>query len=346
MKSKINIKFTVIVFLSVFIANLTFAQSNYINILDISKKNGSTVYYDPLTQSGSIEKEGHCVSFRVNNELIMLDYKKMAITDKPIIKDGLLLVSQNFVNITEELFKTIPPKSNYRVGAILIDAGHGGKDPGALETHTFDGKKVTVREKDITLTVAKELNTKLKEAYPNKQILMTRSDDRFLSLEQRVEIANNVKLKEHEAIIYVSIHVNAAFDKKATGYEVWYLSPGYRRNILDKNSGVDKELLPILNSMLEEEFTTESILIAKLILDSLNKEIGKQSPSRGLKEEEWFVVRNANMPSVLIEVGFLTNKEEAKLLNDKNYLCKVANGIYNGLTDFITHFENERGIDK
>lgn len=306
----------------------------------------ATFSFDPLSLGGTLEKDGHIVAFRVNEPLIMLDYKKMAITDKPIIKDGLLLVSKNFFTTAQDLFKTLPPETNFRVGAILIDAGHGGKDPGAIDTHTINGKKVTIREKDITLSVAQKLNKKLKEAYPDKQILMTRNDDRFLSLEQRVDIANSVKLKNHEAIIYVSIHVNAAFDKKASGFEVWYLSPGYRRTVLDKNNtNVDLEVLPILNSMMEEEFTTESILIAKLILDSMEKEIGKNSISRGLKEEEWFVVRNANMPSVLVEVGFLTNKKEAELLNSQNYLSKVANGIYNGLVDFIVHFEKSRGYE-
>lgn len=322
------------------------AEENYVNFIDGAKKMDATFSFDPLTLGGTLEKDGHIVAFRVNEPLIMLDYKKMAITDKPIIKDGLLLVSKNFFETAQDLFKTLPPSTNFRVGAILIDAGHGGKDPGALDTHTIKGKKVTIREKDITLSVAQKLNKKLKEAYPDKQILMTRDSDKFLSLEERVDIANSVKLKSHEAIIYVSIHVNAAFDKKASGFEVWYLSPGYRRTVLDKsNTNVDSELLPILNSMLEEEFTTESILIAKLILDSMEKEIGKNSVSRGLKEEEWFVVRNANMPSVLVEVGFLTNAKEAELLNNQNYLSKVANGIYNGLVDFIVHFEKSRGFD-
>lgn len=322
------------------------AEENYVNFIDGAKKMDATFSFDPLTLGGTLEKDGHIVAFRVNEPLIMLDYKKMAITDKPIIKDGLLLVSKNFFETAQDLFKTLPPSTNFRVGAILIDAGHGGKDPGALDTHTIKGKKVTIREKDITLSVAQKLNKKLKEAYPDKQILMTRDSDKFLSLEERVDIANSVKLKSHEAIIYVSIHVNAAFDKKASGFEVWYLSPGYRRTVLDKNNtNVDSELLPILNSMLEEEFTTESILIAKLILDSMEKEIGKNSVSRGLKEEEWFVVRNANMPSVLVEVGFLTNAKEAELLNNQNYLSKVANGIYNGLVDFIVHFEKSRGFD-
>ena len=95
---------------------------------------------------------------------------------------------------------------------------------------------------------------------------------------------------------------------------------------------------------MEEEFTTESILIAKYIQDGMKAQVGSLSVDRGIKEEEWFVVRNANMPSVLVELGFVTNEEEAKLLFDKNYLRKLSLGIYNELTAFVTHFERSRGF--
>ena len=96
--------------------------------------------------------------------------------------------------------------------------------------------------------------------------------------------------------------------------------------------------------MMEEEYTTESILMAKFIEDGLNAQVGSLSPQRGIKEEEWFVVRNAKMPSVLVETGFLSNAEEAALLSDDNYLKKLSLGIYNGLGAFITHFERSRGF--
>ena len=96
--------------------------------------------------------------------------------------------------------------------------------------------------------------------------------------------------------------------------------------------------------MLEEEYTTESILIAKFITDGIQTQVGSLSESRGIKAEEWFVVRNANMPSVLIETGFLTNPAEAALLSDDKYLQKLSFGIYNGLQAFVTHFERSRGF--
>ncbi len=232
----------------------------------------------------------------------------------------------------------------YSIGAILIDPGHGGKDPGASATFTIKGKKTTIIEKDINLKIGLRLYDMLKKAYPKKQILMTRNTDKYLTLEERTDIANSVKLRENEAVLYLSIHVNASLDKTATGFEVWYLSPGYRRQVIDSQSEEDKSLLTILNSMMEEEYTTESILMAKFIEDGMNAQIGALSPQRGIKEEEWFVVRNAKMPSVLVETGFLSNEEEAALLSDEGYLKKLSLGIYNGLGAFITHFERSRGF--
>ena len=200
-----------------------------------------------------------------------------------------------------------------------------------------------MQKKDLVLTISKELSQKLKTAYPDKDVILTRSDDTWLTLEQRVDIANSIRLEPHEAILYISIHINASLDKSASGYEVWYLSPGFRRTVLE-STGEDKELESILNSMLEEEYTTESVLIAKFIMDGLDVQIGNQSKSRGIKAEEWFVVRNANMPSVLVEAGFITNEKEAALLDDPQYLRKLTQGIYNGLAAFISHFERSRGF--
>ena len=169
---------------------------------------------------------------------------------------------------------------------------------------------------------------------------MTREDDIYPSLEARVNMANSVELESHEAVIYVSIHANAAFNKNSTGFEVWYLSPDYRRTVIDSKTVDTAEIVPILNSMMEEEFTTESILIAKSILDGLEAEIGDVSNNRGLKAESWFVVRNARMPSVLIELGFVTNEDEARLLDNSDYLQKYAAGIYNGIVNFVSYFES------
>ena len=317
---------------------------NDLSLMQKSKEKGITYYWDSLAETGMLEKNGHQITFRKNEQIVILDSVRMAVTDAPEIKNNVVYVSKKFMDDTDLLFKE-NNSTMFKVGAIIVDAGHGGKDPGALKTYKVNGKNVTIQEKDINLKVAKLLGERLRTAYPDKKIILTRSTDVFLTLQERTEIANNVKVKENEAVLFISVHVNSSLNKTSSGYEVWYLSPGYRRTVLDKSAaGDDKALFEILNSLAEEEYTTESIMIAKFIMDGLQSQIGDQSKARGIKAEEWFVVKNSNMPSVLIELGFVSNEKEALLLNNDTYLKKAALGIYNGIAAFITHFERSKGF--
>ena len=276
---------------------------------------------------------------------MLFDSSSISSVDSPVIRDGQIFVSKKFIDTVELFFKESGDKSPFKIGAILIDPGHGGKDPGAVGTFKIDGKTVRVQEKDAVLSVGKMLYDELKRAYPNKQIIMTRNSDKYLTHGERTDIANGVKLAEKEAVLYVSIHANASLDKKASGYEVWYLSPGYRRTVIDKAAADnDKSLFPILNSMMEEEYTTESILMSKFIMDGLTSQIGSSAKARGIKAEEWFVVRNTNMPAVLIEIGFVTNEKEALNLRNPEHLKKTSLGIYNGIQAFVALFERSRGF--
>ncbi len=332
-----------VLFVAIFsIVSVLFAV-NDISLMDTAKKEGITLYWDSLSETGMLEKNGHQITFRKDESIVMLDNVRFELTDAPELKNNKIYVSKKFMNDADQMFKE-NNSTMFKVGAILVDAGHGGKDPGALKTYKINGKNVTIQEKDVNLKVAKLLGERLKTAYPDKQIILTRNKDVFLTLQERTEIANNVKVKEDEAVLFISIHVNSSLNKTSSGYEVWYLSPGYRRTVLDKSSTDDKSLFPILNSMLEEEYTTESIMIAKFIMDGLQSQIGNESKARGIKAEEWFVVKNSNMPSVLIELGFVSNEKEALLLNNDTYLKKAALGIYNGIAAFITHFERSKGF--
>ena len=337
----------IIVFLLISLLSIFTYGAETVNLIETAKKSNIDVYWDSMSRSGILEKNGRQLSFQIDQSIILEDCKKLALWDAPTIENGILVASKQFINKAEAFFgtkQTVDSTSVYNIEAILIDPGHGGKDPGAQAVHKINGKDVTVREKDITLSVGKYLYDMLKKEYPNKQILMTRDTDTTLSLSQRTEIANAVPLKEKGAILYVSVHVNASLDKKASGFETWYLSPNYRRQVIDSSVKVDKSILPILNAMTEEEYTTESVLIANFINEGLQNSIGSFTASRGTKAEEWFVVKNSKMPAVLVEIGFLTNYSEACLMNDSTYLKKVANGIYNGLTSFVTHFEKSKGF--
>ncbi len=312
---------------------------------------GVEFYYDPLSRTGEFISPTHHIVFFMDDtsepSYALVDGSLLFSVPSPFVKGDIPYFPEPFVRTLKSALATLKEggKGTLRIAAIIIDPGHGGKDNGAVATHVIDGKSITLKEKNVTLQVSLKLRDRLKTAYPDKKILMTRDSDTYPTLEDRVAIANSVPLRENEAIVFISIHANASFNKSARGYEVWYLSPEYRRTLIDKSKTKEStEVLPILNAMLEEEFTTESILMARSIMNRFDQTIGKLSPPRGIKAEEWFVVRNARMPSVLVELGFVTNPEDAKLFLDPEYLRKLSEALYKGTVDFIGTFEQSGGF--
>lgn len=339
-KTRNGRRFTTFVFLLLSVASV-FAAEKTVSAAEAAKALDADVSWNPLSQELTFTVGEHTAQCRIGKPLVFFDYREAAIAQAPRMgTDAQPQLPAALFTQLEDFFKQFNTGAFFRVGAILIDPGHGGRDPGTVGSYIENGKTIPVYEKNIALTVSLALDELLRKTYPDKKIILTRSGDTYPSLEDRVEMANGVPLKKNEAILYISIHANAApFNKKPYGFEVWYLPTDYRRDLIDKNAA-SKEIIHILNSMMEEEFSTESILIAKNISDGLDAQIGKESKNRGLKEKEWYVVRNAKMPSVLIELGFVTNPEEAKRLNTPSYLQKCAQGIYNGLTAFISRFES------
>jgi N-acetylmuramoyl-L-alanine amidase len=310
--------------------------------------------WDPLFQSGILSIGTHFLAFQTGSAgtqfPALLDNRDVFTLPVPFLAGGNLYFPGEFVSaakktLDEYIQRELSDLSRFRIAAIIIDPGHGGKDNGASATHTVKGKTFTLVEKDVNLRVSRDLHALLRAAYPGKQVLLTRTGDTYPSLEDRVVIANSVPLRENEAIVYISIHANAAFDKKARGYEVWYLSPEYRRTLIDESKYADSvEVLHILNDMMEEEFTTESITMAQLIMNQFKENLGSLMPSRGIKAEDWYVVKNARMPSVLVELGFVTNEADALLMTDETYLKKFSQALYKGIMQFVTAFEHSGGF--
>jgi N-acetylmuramoyl-L-alanine amidase len=285
--------------------------------------------------------------------MVLLDRKDVLTLPLPFLQSGVLKFPETFISQVKNAFTRYSEEANnrFRIAAIIIDPGHGGKDPGASNwEYNAGGRIFKPVEKDIVLNVSLQLHALLIAAFPDKKVLITRREDVNPSKEARVDLANSVPLEGNEAAIYISVHANSSLNRSARGYEIWYLSPSYRREVIDQSRFSDsmpefmQEVIPILNTMLEEEITTESILLANSILKRMGEAVGRQSPSRGLKAEEWFVVRNARMPSVRVELGFVSNETDALLMNDDAYLKKLSEALYKGISDFISFFERAGGL--
>ena len=244
-------------------------------------------------------------------------------------------------NITLNAEKIKKSRSKWLFDSVVIDPGHGGKDKGAIGPYN-------IYEKDVNLAIGKKLG-KLIEKKMGVKVIYTREEDDFIPLWKRTKIAN-----ESGGKIFISIHANASpKSKTAKGFETYLLRPGKSHDAMEvalrenevirmeKDTNKYKDFSDpqklILATMAQNEFLKESEVLADLIQKSLNKKL--KSPNRGVKQAGFYVLVGASMPNVLVETGFLSNTQEAKMLAKSSYQNKIANGIFEALVDFKNKYE-------
>ena len=249
-----------------------------------------------------------------------------------------------------------------KIDVVVVDAGHGGHNYGAI------GPGRT-REKDVTLGIAREL-AKLIRSDRQFRVVMTRDRDKFVSLEERAKIANQAG-----GDLFVSIHANASPKRSARGWNVFFLAPArndsaravaqfensfFLREAYERNaaSGTDAAIddtadtavgdtgtfesdsagleanpvLGILNEMIMTEFQDESNDFAMMVAKEFRRNLS--IPSRGVDQAGFFVLNQVFTPSILIETGFISNSQEEKLLNSEQYQKQVAEAIYTAIKRF------------
>ena len=233
-----------------------------------------------------------------------------------------------------------------RIGFIIIDAGHGGKDPGAVG-------RGGLREKDMTLTIARELAAYLKKNIHGVDVTMTRNRDIFLELGERTDRANG-KLVQGVNGLFVSVHVNASLVPQISGFETYFLSQNpsndEARNtaalendviILEEKSAKGKrygDVDYIEAMMLTTQIQKESSMLAESIQKGLDVQV-REFKSRGVRKADFFVLRGSLMPAALVEVGYITNRRESGFLRDKKYQNRLARGIGDGILGFMKQYE-------
>ncbi len=217
-------------------------------------------------------------------------------------------------------------KKKWEFKTIVIDAGHGGKDPGAVG---YRGTK----EKDIALDVAKRLEKKLIKNMDVK-VVMTRDEDIFLRLSDRTKIAN-----ENNGSLFISIHTNAAEDRRASGFETFLIGRSKneyaarvaaRENAVLELEGIPGQALTgedlIQATIAQSGFAIYSETFADLVQIEIKKRV--QSRDRGVKQAGFVVLARASMPNVLVELGFISNPTEEKKLRSPQYRDQLATAIY------------------
>ncbi len=226
-----------------------------------------------------------------------------------------------------------------KIGRIVLDPGHGGHDTGTI------GPK-GLREKDLVLDIAQRLGALLQDRL-GAEVIYTRSDDTFIPLERRTEIANEAK-----ADLFLSIHANSSPIRSIAGVETYYLNFTTSRTALEvaarENAGSQKtvyELQDLLEKIALKDKVEESREFATRVQNALfamSSKTDSRARDRGIKKAPFVVLIGASMPSVLAEIGFISNMHDESVMRRQEYRDRVAEALYKGVSSYantLSHFQ-------
>ncbi|MBI5475349.1 MAG: N-acetylmuramoyl-L-alanine amidase [Ignavibacteriales bacterium] len=234
-------------------------------------------------------------------------------------------------------------REKWKLDVVVIDAGHGGDDPGAIS-------RSGTREKDITLPIALKLGALIEKNLPGVDVVYTRKTDTFVELYRRGQIANQTGGK-----LFISIHCNSMPRKKSTetGFEIYLLRPGKTENALriaEKENEVVKleqgyekryqqltEENFILLTMAQSAYVKYSEQFAEILTQEMGKHL--DLPNNGVKQAGFYVLVGASMPNVLVETGYLSNRHDEKILKSAKGQQRLAEAIFNGVKRFKDDYE-------
>ena len=253
------------------------------------------------------------------------------------------------------------PDNALGLKTVVIDAGHGGKDPGA------PGKTRKTDEKHIVLSVAKKLGDKIQTAYPDVKVVYTRSTDVFVELKERANIA-----KRNKADLFISIHCNSVSSTKAYGASAWILGPKSTRNpkntsnYFEKSQSVAQRENSVM--LLEDDYKTsyqdfnpdspESVISNSLLWMAnyensllfaaeydayIHKAPYRVSNHTGIHQDVFYLLWATNMPAALLEIGFISNPEDYAVMSTDSGQTKIAQSIFNAFSNYKKKFDASVG---
>jgi len=287
-----------------------------------------------------VNKAGNYRAFSLKNpDRIVLDIHSDAKPDSPPVDSPVKRPSVNNKSPKKQEYKIpevgsddLVKQLGLKVKTIVIDPGHGGKDPGAI------GASGT-HEKKAVLDIAKRLKALL-ESKKSYQVYLTRETDVYIPLEERTNIAN-----QKGADVFISIHINASKATASKGIETYYLSlasdENARLTAALENASSDrsiKDLGSLVLRLLRSTKVKESSDLAQITQSRLCKVAG--SNNRGIKRAPFIVLIGAEAPSILVELGFISNSEDERLLKSDEYKDKIASALMDAIEDYI------RGINQ
>ncbi|CAN5405936.1 hypothetical protein BH09BAC3_BH09BAC3_04470 [soil metagenome] len=238
----------------------------------------------------------------------------------------------------------VSERSDIVVDTVVIDAGHGGKDPGT--------RGVNLKEKDVALKIALKVGGYIEKNIPGVKVIYTRKTDKYIPLDERADIAN-----KNKADLFICIHANAVSNPDIVGTETYVMGLQkaggnldvskrensvimYDENYEERYEGFDPNSAEsnILMSVQQGAYLESSLSFAGKVESEFKTKIGRKS--KGVKQAPFWVLWRTAMPSVLIEVGFLTNKKEEVFLSEEAGQNLIASGIYRAFKDYKAQVES------
>lgn len=316
----------------------TIAGTQYYPLVKLCDDRNIVWQYDTFSRTIVLNRGTRKMNLRAGDSLALVDDQPVNTRHPVEIYEGTIVIPATF---KKEVFDTVftqraptqlVQEAPQKLRKVVIDAGHGGFDPGAIG-------RSGLREKDVNLDIAKRLAILLRQA--GIEVEMTRTTDKFIPLPKRVSIANS-----SGADLFVSIHSNAARVRSLNGFEVYYVSNAVndskralsaaRSCILKLDgasfAGSSQALKATLWDMIYTQARAESIELSRSICLSIDDDLDTRV--LGIKGAGFQVLRGANIPAVLIETGFLSNSTEECRLKNSYYRQKVAEAVANGITSY------------
>jgi len=268
-----------------------------------------------------------------------VDPPGIATTSSPSSSDEALSVPTAPVALTTRP-ASADASDRWRLDTIVIDAGHGGRDPGAIG---FNG----IRESDVTLATALKLGEYIEEHLEGINVVYTRTNDTFIELADRGKMANEAGGK-----LFISIHANSASNRNARGAETYILGTHrseQARRVMERENSVirfeqDRERYEefdrsdlIMQTLTHSAYLRYSEQLASMIQDQFSERVHRQS--RGVKQAGFYVLWGASMPAVLVELGFISNPDEARFLNSERGQAYMASAIFRAVREYKDQYE-------
>lgn len=293
--------------------------------------------WDSFSHTVTLKGKDEDAKVIVGSNTAFIGEQAIVLSRPVIMEDSQIIVPADFeslvLNIIKRKIDRVTAQPRQGVREIIIDPGHGGKDPGAIG-------KSGLQEKNVVLDISKRLYKELKAR--GFKVSLTRDDDTFISLQNRTEIASQTN-----ADLFISIHANSNTTRSVYGLEIYTLK---NLDVLEKNEAQRNEnhnrlfkelnmdssnpdVAIIISDMLYSHKQEESELLAPYIAKSTSRYINARN--RGAKTARFFVLRNTLIPAVLVEVGYISNPKEENLLSTGEYRQKIALGIAKSIVEFI-----------